>query len=184
VSSSKTDSQACNTSDLDLVRQIKAGDQEAFRVLVQRHQARLLGLVGRFVGSREDAEDVVQEAFIAAYRQLRRFRGDSSFGTWVSRIALYKALEVVRHQKPPTAARYSSDLTIADEPAATDVGEVREAVARLPEKLRLPVVLRFYEALSGSEIAALLGWKQSTVWTRLYRGLDRLRRDLQGDDLT
>ena len=170
-------------TDSDLIQQVKAGKQEAFRALIQRHQARLLGLVGRFVGSREDAEDVVQEAFIAAYRQLQGFRGAASFATWVSRIAIYKALKLARRRKLCTTGHHNSELSSADELAATDVLAVREAVARLPEKLRLPVVLRFYEGLSGGEIAAVLRWKQSTVWTRLYRGLQRLRKDLEGVDL-
>ena len=57
-----------------------------------------------------------------------------------------------------------------------------EAVGKLPAPFRIPIVLRFYEELSGAEIAALLGWKQSTVWTRLYRGLEMLRRELEEGD--
>ena len=167
----------------ELVRAARAGDQEAFRALMQRHQAGLLRLVGRFVGSREDAEDVVQEAFIAAYRQMGRFRGDASFGTWLGRIAIYKALKVARRERRATPLEGNPARQSADEPDRAAAIAVREAVARLPEKLRLPVVLRFWEGLSGKEIAGVLGWKQSTVWTRLYRGLERLRKDLQGVEL-
>ena len=166
----------------ELVRAARAGDQEAFRALMQRHQARLLRLVGRFVGSREDAEDVVQEAFIAAYRQMGRFRGDASFGTWLGRIAIYKALKVARRERRATPLEGNPARQSADEPDRAAAIAVREAVARLPEKLRLPVVLRFWQGLSGKEIAEMLGWKQSTVWTRLYRGLERLKRELEGDE--
>jgi RNA polymerase sigma factor (sigma-70 family) len=172
-----------DTPDAELVREARAGDQEAFRALMQGHQARLLRLVGRFVGSREDAEDVVQEAFIAAYRQMGRFRGDASFGTWLGRIAIYKALKVAKRERRATPLEGNPARQSADEPDQAAAIAVREAVARLPERLRLPVLLRFWEGLSGKEIAEMLGWKQSTVWTRLYRGLERLRKDLQGVEL-
>ncbi len=167
----------------ELVRAARAADQEAFRALMQRHQAGVLRLVGRFVASREDAEDVVQETFIAAYRQMRRFRGDASFGTWIGRIAIYKALKVARGQRPLERYEDNPEAHSVEEADGAQALAVREAVARLPEKLRLPVVLRFWEGLSGKEIAGVLGWKQSTVWTRLYRGLERLRKDLQGVEL-
>jgi len=172
-----------DTPDAELVQDAKAGAPDAFRALMQRHQAGLLRLVGQFVASREDAEDVVQEAFIAAHRQMGRFRGDASFATWLGRIAIYKALKVARRERRATPLEGNPARQSADEPDRAAAIAVREAVARLPEKLRLPVVLRFWEGLSGKEIAGVLGWKQSTVWTRLYRGLERLRKDLQGVEL-
>jgi len=177
-----TEAEPAGASDLELTRRLRAGDSDAFRALMQRHQARLLRLVGRFVGSREDAEDVVQETFIAAHRQMSRFRGDASFGTWLGRIAIYKALKVARRERRATPLEGNPARQSADEPDRAAAIAVREAVARLPEKLRLPVVLRFWEGLSGKEIAEKLGWKQSTVWTRLYRGLERLKRELEGDE--
>ena len=164
--------------DAELLARARDGDRDAFAELARRHQADLLRVAGRFVASREDAEDAVQEALVAAYRQLHRFRGDSSLKTWLTRIAINRALKIARrrgieqrsknHRRPASQARPDPAETLA----------VREAVSRLPSALRVPVVLRFWEGMSGAEIAETLGCKQSTVWTRLYRGLERLRKDL------
>lgn len=162
-----------------LLNGVRAGDDEAFVAAVSPHQARLLRLVGRFLPSREDAEDAVQEAIVAAYWQRRRFRGDASFATWLTRIAIHTALRFARKQRRIADGSGEASRTPAERPDQATHIAVRDAVARLPEKLRVPIVLRFYEGLSGQEIAELLGWKPSTVWTRLYRGLQRLRNDLQ-----
>jgi RNA polymerase sigma-70 factor (ECF subfamily) len=169
-------------SDLQLLQKVRAGHTPAFATLVRRHQAALLSLVGSFVSTREDAEDVVQEAFVEAYRQLDRFRGDASFRTWVGRIAIYKAMGLAKRQQ----------LVIGDDREFEDAAQpptnpaeaiwVRDAVHDLPEELRLPVVLRFWRDMSGREIAELLDWEQSTVWTRIYRGLEQLRRTLEGEE--
>ncbi len=162
-----------------LIEGVRSGDDEAFVAAVAPHQARLLRLVGRLVPTRDDAEDVVQETIIAAYRQRRRFRGDASFGTWLGRIAIYAALRFARRQRRAARAACGERPQPTGQPGPAAQIAVRDAVARLPEKLRVPIILRFYEGLSGQEIAELLGCKQSTVWTRLYRGLQRLRNDLQ-----
>ncbi len=182
VSVPSTGQRATNLSDADLVRRIKSGEQKAFGILIERYQGGLLRLVGRFAENREDAEDVVQETFIAAYRQMARFRGEASLATWLSRIAIYRALKASRRHKRSVNANYEHDRANDHQPDAAEFVTVREAVARLPKKLRVPVVLRFWEDLSGREIAEVLDWKQSTVWTRLYRGLDHVRRELQVDE--
>ncbi|MDP6107728.1 MAG: RNA polymerase sigma factor, partial [Candidatus Brocadiia bacterium] len=122
--------------------------------------------------------DVVQEAVVEGYRQVRRFRGEASLGTWLGRIVIRKAM---RASKQRNVAREVDVSEVAPDEAQRIA--VREAVARLPSRLRAPVVLRFYEGLSGDEIAALLDSKPSTVWTRLYRGLKRLREDLGEETL-
>ena len=169
--------------DKALLERLRAGDGEAFVEAMRPHQERMLRLVGRFVPTREDAEDVVQEAIVAAYRQVRRFRGDASFGTWICRIAINQAMRLARRQQRIFDASPVHHASPPRDPEGADVLAVREAVARLPEKLRTPVVLRFFEGLSGQDIADVLGCKQSTVWTRLYRGLERLRLDLE-EELT
>jgi RNA polymerase sigma factor (sigma-70 family) len=173
---------AAENSDRELVDQVRGGDDEAFRALVERHQAALLRLAGRFLDRREDAEDVVQETFIAAHGQMDRFRGEASVATWLGRIAIYRAMRLSRRRKRAPEQEYEPAMQSAEEGDPAEALAVREAVGRLPEKLRLPVVLRFWEGLSGKEIAATLGWPQNTVWTRLYRGLERVKRELQGDE--
>ena len=169
-------------SETELVQQARQGQAEAFEALARRHQAATLRLVGRILPRREDAEDVVQEAIVAAYRQMARFRGDASFATWLGRIALRKAMRVDRRRER------EGDMDCEGEPEsqapeAAEAVAVRQAVAGLPERMRVPVVLRFYEGLEGHEIAELLGCRESTVWTRLYRGLQRLRDVLGEGDL-
>jgi RNA polymerase sigma-70 factor (ECF subfamily) len=168
-------------SDTELVQHAREGQAEAFEALARRHQAGTLRLVGRILPHREDAEDVVQEAIVAAFRQMARFRGEASFATWLGRIALHKAMRVARRGKREVEAG-CEDEPESQASEATEALVVRQAVARLPERLRVPVVLRFYEGLEGHEIAELLGCRESTVWTRLYRGLQRLREELGGGD--
>ena len=167
-------------SESDLVHRAQHGDQEAFVALVRRHQDTLLRVVGRVLPQREDAEDVVQEAIVAAYRQVGAFRGQAAFGTWLTRIALRMAARRSRRRPALTF----TDCDPPDEPRVDAQPSLSllmaEAVEKLPDALRIPLVLRFYEGLSGAEIAAALGCKQSTVWTRLYRGLAQLRREWEG----
>ena len=171
-------------SELDeLVRRCQAGELAAFTALFRRYEARAYRLALTIVRDERDAEDAVQEAIVAAYRQLRRFRGEASFSTWIGRITVYTAVRMARRW--PGAVRCRDDCP--QRPGEADRATtlvVRDAVARLPEKQRIVVVLRFYEGLSGREIAELTGWRESTVWTRLYAALARLRSELQeGEDL-
>lgn len=170
-------------SDAELLESARRGDEQAFLCLVRRHEATLLRLAGRFLPGREDAEDAVQEAIVAAYRQLGRFRGEASFSTWIGRITVYTAVRMARRCPGMEECRDDCPQRPGEADRATTLA-VRDAVARLPEKQRIAVVLRFYEELNGREIAELTGWRESTVWTRLYSALARLRSELEeGEDL-
>ena len=175
------DSRSEQASDGELLQRVRDGDTPAFATLVRRHQTALLRLVGPFVGTREDAEDAVQEAFVEAFRQLDSFRGEASFRTWVGRIAIYRAMAIAKRRMPKTSDYRYLDGATED----TDVAEaiaVREAVWALPDEMRVAVVLRFWREMSGREIAELLGEEQSTVWTRIYRGLEQVRQALEGEE--
>jgi RNA polymerase sigma-70 factor (ECF subfamily) len=175
------DSGVDRDSDRDLVQRVCAGDTDAFAVLVQRHQVDLLRLVSSFAATPEDAEDAVQEAFVAAFRQLDGFRGEASFRTWVGRIAIYRAMALAKRRSPQL--RQHADLDRAAEtPDVAEALAMREAVQALPEEMRVVVILRFWHGMSGREIAELSGIEQSTVWTRIYRGLDRIRKRLEGEE--
>ena len=175
----RLDSRSQHETDRDLLRRARDGDTPAFGDLVRRHQAAVLSLVAPFVNSREDAEDAVQEAFVEAWRQLDDFRGEASFRTWVGRIAIYRAMALAKKQRPVTADALGWDGEGSPPPDAAEVLAAREAVLALPDEFRVPVVLRFWRDMSGREIAELLGWEQSTVWTRIYRGLEQVRRTLE-----
>ena len=167
-------------SDRYLLSRARGGETAAYGELVRRHQQYLLHLVRPLVASDDDAEDAVQEAFVEAWRQLSRFREEASFRTWVGRIAVFGAMRVAR--KPRLV---SGDPLVEGQAAESadqaEVMAVREAVQELPEEFRLPLILRFWREMSGREIGDLLGWVQSTVWTRIYRGLEQLRRTLEED---
>jgi len=159
----------------------RGGDTVAFAALARRHQADLLRVTGRFVPTTEDAEDIVQDALVAGWQQLRGFRGGSSLKTWLTRIAVNKALKLARRRRVEDDFA-STPSGQAPDPDHAEALAVRGAVARLPEKLRAPVILRFWEGMSGAEVAEVLGWRQGTVWTRLYRGLELLKRELEEDE--
>jgi len=169
-------------SERGLIQRTREGDARAFAELVRRHQEAVLSLVAPFVNSREDAEDAVQEAFVEAWRQLDDFRGEASVRTWVGRIAIYRAMALAKKRRPVMADAPDWDGEGSPPPDQAEVLAAREAVLALPDEFRVPVVLRFWRDMSGREIAELLGWEQSTVWTRIYRGLEQVRQNLEGEE--
>ncbi|NQV05726.1 sigma-70 family RNA polymerase sigma factor [bacterium] len=163
-----------------------AGDDiEAFGVLVRRHQAFVFGAAMRVVKDPVLAEDIAQEAFIKAYKARDSFRGDSQVRTWMYRITTNLALNAVtRRRETPvedglleTALQVEgpSHAVIADEQRAM----VRAAIDRLPDKLKVPLVLREFEYLSYEEISDSLDIPLNTVRTRILRARRSLRADLE-----
>jgi RNA polymerase sigma-70 factor, ECF subfamily len=172
-----------------------AGDQEAFGQLVIQYQDRLFNTLLGLLGSREDASDVVQEAFVRAYVKLDSFRGESHFFTWLYRIAMNLARS---HQRRaiPAAGRSSSleqikecggsepvDPGLEPQRAAMDreqIDELRRALGKLPELPRQILVLRELEDCSYDTIANILEIPVGTVRSRLFRARHQLRQLLQG----
>lgn len=171
--------------DNRLVARFQRGDEEAFDLLVERHRKRVYSLVCRLVSPAE-ADDLSQEVFIAAYKALPGFRGDSSFSTWIYRIAVHVCSHHLRRRR--------FDLTELDDqepdgdrehdPERTAIcGElqerVRAAIEQLPYKLRLVVVLRDLHGLSYDEIAQIVGCPIGTVRSRLHYASQRLAATLR-----
>ncbi len=180
-------------SDAELVGLSRGGDTGAFEILVRRHQARLYSTILHLVRNAEDAEDVVQQAFIKAYRSLPRFKGQSSFYTWLYRIAINVALNhLKRTRRREGESLDDPDRGLERDPSylalasADDPGrdarrtELREklnaALGRLSEKHRTVVVLHDMEGLPHEEIARLTGASVGTVRSRLFYA----RQMLQG----
>ncbi len=182
-------------SDAAIVQQVRSGEPDAFGVLVERHSRSLFRLAYRMTGNESDAEDVVQEAFLRAYRQLARFEARSSFGTWVYRIGVNCALDLMRsRQRHP---EHPLENTTDDErPARTELPaagpapdrvafgvEVQERVAaamhRLTPAERAAFVLRHYEGYSSEEIGRALGVRGNTAKNTLFRAVQKLREALQ-----
>jgi RNA polymerase sigma-70 factor (ECF subfamily) len=160
-------------SDDDLVRQVIARDEAAFRVLYRRHTAAMYGAAIRLVGGRRDAaDDVVQEAWLRAVRDLRRFRWESALRTWLVGITVRCALELTR--KTPVAVA-AIDLDVAVLPALPPV-DLNDAVASLPDGYRHVFVLHDVEGYTHTEIARLLGVDEGTSKSQLSRARAALRR--------
>ena len=175
--------------DASLAVRAGAGDTEAFAVLVRRHQ-RLAIRTAALAGNRDDAEDAAQEAFVKAYRALDRFRPELGFRPWLMTIVRNEALNRQRgalrfaRLRTRTAAmapllpeRSTEEVVLAHQRRVATA----EAVARLPEPLRLVVTCRYLLELSEAETADALGCPVGTVKSRLARGLDRLRKELGAD---
>lgn len=182
-------------TDLELVRAAQRGDQRAFAQLVEKHEARVYNLARKMMREPQDAEDVLQETFLSVFRHLNAFKGDSSFSTWLYRIATNAALMKLRARKPPPLSldepadadgvemlpREIVDWGITPEDALLN-DEVRaqmdRAVAALPEALRAVFVLRDIEGLSAQETADVLSISIPNVKTRLHRARLMLRENL------
>jgi RNA polymerase sigma-70 factor, ECF subfamily len=185
--------------DARLVALAKAGDLFAFETLVSRHERQIYSLAHRILQNPHDAEDVTQQAFLSAVENLAKFRAESSFATWLYRIATFAALKVIRKRngldtvslEEATEPCEDSDSIphpeyIADWKQSpgqlVEANETRrllaEALAQLDEKHRLVFVLRDVEGLSVSETAGALGLTESNVKMRLLRARLQLREEL------
>jgi RNA polymerase sigma-70 factor, ECF subfamily len=168
--------------DRTFVEAAATGSREAFDELVRRHQSAIINLVRVLVAGRSDAEDLAQEVFVRAWRSLRGFRGDSTFRTWLHRVAV----NVVRtHQvKERRLRRWLAPASEAHEPEAADEPvdatlarrqAIDRALASLPEDLRAAVTLRDLQGLDYRDIADMLGIPIGTVESRIFRARQRLR---------
>jgi RNA polymerase sigma-70 factor (ECF subfamily) len=186
-------------TDQDLVQQAKAGSLEALEALATRYEQRVYALAVRILRHPQDAEDVTQQTFLSVLENLESFRAESSFATWIFRIATHAALKVIRKRK----GLETVSLEAATEPDETyemiphpefiadwkdspaklvRQNEVRrlveEAIAQLADKHRLVFLLRDVEGLSVEETAQTLGLSEANVKVRLLRARLQLRESL------
>lgn len=181
--------------DKELVAQVQAGDKQAFNVLVQKYQHKLVKLITRYVHDPVEAMDVAQEAFIKAYRALPNFRGDSSFYTWLYRIGINTAKNhlVSQGRRPPDsdidaqdAERYDIESRLKDQDTPEALARrdeiertVFEAIEELPEDLRTAITLREIEGMTYEEIAEAMDCPIGTVRSRIFRARDAIDRRLR-----
>lgn len=177
--------------DLSLVAACRAGDNEAFGELVRRYQDRLYPTALRLTGSNEDALDLLQEAFLRAYRKLGRFRGDSSFYTWLYRLTVNLALSA-RRRRPLHGQTYGSsvNLDLTADPTLGDPAlpleraererQVQQALNDLAPDHRAVLVMKDLDGMRYEEIAETLGVPIGTIRSRLHRARSELRDRLQG----
>jgi RNA polymerase sigma-70 factor (ECF subfamily) len=178
--------------DVAAVAQARDGDGEAFRELVERHSRSVFRLAYRLTGNEHDAEDVVQETFFRAHRQLNRFEERASFGTWLYRIAANCAHDLLRKRRRHEDRSESVDSDTNALPPLPAGGvapdrqvmnlEVRrrviEALASLSHTERTALVLRHYEGLSIGEIGQILGLGTSATKHSVFRAVRKLRKEL------
>jgi RNA polymerase sigma-70 factor (ECF subfamily) len=172
----------------ELVEAARSGDRDAFDELVRATYVDTYTLAFRMTGNEEDARDVVQEAYLRAYRGLDRFRGDARFTTWMYRITANCAATTLGKRKRHRHDELTDDMVVDDPRAAAnpeahlesvvDRGRLHEALQSLAPKLRAVVVLRDIYDLPHEAIAAELGISESAAKVRLHRARRKLREDL------
>jgi RNA polymerase sigma-70 factor, ECF subfamily len=172
---------AAREDDRDAVLACQRGEREAFDRLVERYQRDVYRLCYRYVNNHDDANDMAQEVFLKAYRALGRFRGESTFSTWLYRIAVNTCLSFRSSRKPPAeevteALPDGSPGALAQVEREETSRRVRDAVRRLPEKQRATLILKVYHDLSHEEVATILGSTVGTVKANLFHALGNLRR--------
>jgi RNA polymerase sigma-70 factor (ECF subfamily) len=176
------------------VERARSGDNEAFRLLVEQHGRAVFRLAYRITGNEEDAEDVVQETFLKAYRQIDRYEARASFSTWLYRIASNCSLDLIRKRKTrernrdhgrdpdrdvlvsiptptpgPDRVLYSSQISVC----------VHAALDELSGQERAAFILRYFEGLSIEEIGEALGTGASATKHSIFRAVQKLRRSLE-----
>ena len=164
--------------DIELLRRAGDGDSAAFHALVDRHAQRLYRLAVSLIGNAADAEDVLQETFIGAFRGLRSFEGRASVKTWLTRILVMQAGQW-RRSRRRRKFEPMGDSMAASGPSAEAGLDVRAAIAQLSPEHREVVVLREFERMSYEEIAEALDVPRGTVESRLHRARSELREKLK-----
>ena len=183
---------ATSLSDIELVKKTVSGDRQAYRELVEKYQQRIYSIAYGVLHNREDSLDVCQDVFIKAYRKLAKFRGDSSFYTWLYRIAINMAIDYRRKRKIAVEVEYDDKISTDEETEKTGITAqaeipsetldrkeinklVMDAIQKLPEEQKTVLVLREIEGLAYEEIAEVTGISIGTVMSRLHYGRRKLR---------
>jgi RNA polymerase sigma-70 factor (ECF subfamily) len=181
--------------EAEWVQRAQQGDVKAFDRLVAEYQGRIYALLYHMTSNREDAEDLVQEVFVKAYKALPKFRGQSSFYTWVYRIAVNRAINFVKTRKRRRGLSLDDvDLAIERDPALVELSgnetplrqmklaemqeKLNEALQTLSENHRTVVVLHDIQGLPHQEIGELLGCSTGTVRSRLFYARQQLQAQL------
>ncbi|GGZ01605.1 MULTISPECIES: RNA polymerase sigma factor RpoE [Shewanella] len=183
------------TSDQQLVERVQRGDKNAFNLLVQKYQGKVINLISRYVRNQADVADVAQEAFIKAYRALPNFRGESAFYTWLYRIAVNTAKNhlVSQGRRAPAndvdadEAEYYDGSDALKEFASPErlmlSDEIKkvvfETLESLPEELKMAISLRELDGMSYEDIANVMDCPVGTVRSRIFRAREAIDKKLQ-----
>jgi RNA polymerase sigma-70 factor, ECF subfamily len=187
---------ADGNDDAEMIKEILDGNPAAYQGLVERYQGRIYNVIYGMVRNRQDAQELAQDAFIKAYKNLPTFRLESKFYTWLCRIAMNQAIDFLRKQKHRKTL--SLDENIATRDGSGDVsashmkddphrnleskqtfGRIIEEVEKLPPEQKQAIVLREIDGLSYREISDVMGIPEGTVMSRLYYARKKLQESLK-----
>jgi len=184
------------SAEKDLVRRAKRGDISAFEDLISGYEKKVYNTAYRFFNNAEDAMDVSQEIFIKVFTSLRRFREDSSFSTWLYRIAVNTCIDFLR-KKREDVLPIKEEIVMDDKIELgfhTELPEefvekqeakqaIMKAISTLPEEQRICIILRDVQGFSYTEISDILSCSLGTVKSRLFRGRRALKENLKDSEL-
>ena len=174
-----------NFEDIGIIKKVLGGDKEAFAALVDKYKNPVYNLAFRMTGSRFDADDVAQEAFVKAYRNLKSFRQELNFFSWLYSIALNTARNWLKAGKRPARCAIADPENIADSKPGADAKmsssqEITGMLGMLPEKYRAPFVLKHLENYTCEEISKMLKCPEGTVRVHIHRAKQMLYEKFKG----
>ncbi len=194
ISRPDADSWQAAQDDMQLVRASQQGDQDAFALLVEKHQRRVFNLSLRMLQDYEEASEITQEAFLAAWRGLPSFRGDACFATWLYRIAYNCSLRQLERHKRERALQAAIQVEqiqeVNKEGQIEDILElhdqqiiVREQIEKLPARYRMVLILRHLQEMTYEEMTEILAMPIGTIKTHLFRARHLLKERLLAQHL-
>ncbi len=170
--------------DYSIIRQFIDGDKSAFQVLVKRHKEKVRNIIYMTMNNSALVDDIAQEVFITVYRNLKHFRFESQFTTWLYRVTVNRCKDYLRRinvRKIFSPIEDGYDVSEYSTPAENnDISRiVMDAISKLPVKLRMPLILKDIEGFSYQEISETLKCEMGTVKSRIFRGREKLKEILQ-----
>lgn len=167
----------------DLILQCQAGDRNAYFKLYKYYSRAMYNVSYRITGQEDDAEDAMQEGFISAFKNLDAYRGDSTFGAWLKRIVVNKAINIIKKRRFESLPE-NEDWDVAEEEHGSEyksdltVEKVKDAILKLPDGYRAVLSLYLLEGYDHQEIAEILHVSESTSKSQLNRAKNKLREIL------
>ena len=186
-----------DVSELDLVKRCQAGDTEAFDELVTRYRTRIFGMIYNMVHSEQDAWDLAQDSFVKAWKSIKRFRGHSSFYTWIYRIVMNVTIDWLRKKQVKGGSEFDDAIQLKEvDPASKTVpkenalpyetmerseirAQIDNAIAQLSPEHRAVILMKEIEEMQYHEIAETLGCSIGTVMSRLFYARKKLQNLLK-----
>lgn len=170
--------------DYSVIRQIIDGDKSAFQVLVKRHKEKVRNIIYMTMNNSAMVDDIAQDVFITIYKNLKHFRFESLFTTWLYRITVNKCKDYIRRMNVRKIFSPLDDgFDVSEHQAPVENNDiskiVMDAISKLPVKLKMPLILKDIEGFSYQEISETLNCEMGTVKSRIFRGREKLKEILQ-----